>query len=116
MQTVKLVEKRVRNLSLEEVVKLQLMLYCFTQRIHLTPGDYNLLTHVAIYGYDRRNTPSELVTKKKFSHKQSVRNTRNKLLKLNFLVEPKRYEYQINPSLQIESSGDIMIDFKAINR
>lgn len=115
MQKTKLVEKRVRFASLEPVVKLQFILYCFAKDIHLTPGDYNLLTHIAIHGYDRKNTPGDLVSSRVFLHKQSVRNTRNKLLKQGFLVEPRKYDYRINPDLQIESVGIIMIDFKAIN-
>lgn len=115
MEKVKRKETRVKFTSLEEIVRLQFILYCFSKGIHLTPGDYSLLTHIAINGYDRKTTPGELVEAKKFKHTQSVRNTRNKLLKENFLIEPRRWEYFINPELQIESSGHVMIDFKAIN-
>lgn len=112
---IKLVEKRVRFSSLEQMVKLQFLLYCFTKDLHLTPGDYSLLTHIALYGYDRKSTPAQLVENKVFLHKQSVRNTRNKLLKQGFLVESPKYKYTVSPEFQIETSSPIMIDFKALN-
>jgi urease accessory protein UreH len=112
---VKLVQKRAKLSSLEDIVKLQLMLYCFTNHIHLSAGDYVLLTHIAIYGYDRTRTPNELVEQRKFLHKQSVRNTRNKLLSKRLLVEPQKRRYTINPEMEIESEGVVMIEFKAIN-
>jgi len=115
METVKKVEKRVKFDSLEKIVHLQLMLYSFTEGIHLSPGDYSLLVHVAIHGYDRRSTPNELVEKRVFLHKQSVRNTRNKLVDKGLLVEGPRHIYKINPDIKLESRGHIMIDLKAIN-
>ena len=112
---VKLVQKKAKLSSLEDIVRLQLMLYCFTNDIHLSSGDYVLLTHVAIYGYDRTRTPNELVEKKKFLHKQSVRNTRKKLLNKGLLIEPQKRKYTINPELEVESTGVVMVEFKAIN-
>lgn len=115
MEKVKLVEKRVKFSSLEQIVKLQFLLHCFAKEIHLTPGDYNLLTYIAINGYNRKTTPGELVESRMFLHKQSVRNSRNKLLKQGFLIEPVKNSCKINPELNIESNGNIMIDFKAIS-
>lgn len=114
-QKIKLVEKKVRFSSLEEIVRLQLILYCFTKDIHLTPGDLSLLTHIAVHGYDRKKTPADLVEQRVFLHKQSVRNTRNKLLKTEFLLEPQKWEYVINPTLELETSGHVMVNFKAVN-
>lgn len=115
MEKIKLVEKRVRFSSTDQIVKLQFLIYCFAKDIHLTPGDYKLLTHIAIYGYDRKLTPSELVEKRMFKHKQSVRNSHGKLLRHGFLVEPTKNTCKINPELQIESQGKIMLDLKAIS-
>jgi hypothetical protein len=113
---VKVVEKRVTFPSLEDMVMLQLILHCFAKDIHLSKGDINLLTHIAIYGYDCKNTPQQLVDKRVFLHKQSVRNTRNKLVQRGLLIEDKKAHYMINPDMNIESHGVIMVDFKAINR
>lgn len=115
MEKVKLVQQRVRFSSLDQIVKLQFIIYCYIKNIHLTPGDYNLLTHIAMYGYDRKGTPEELVKQKKFLHKQSVRNSRNKLLKQGLLVLVDKNRCAIDPALKIESFGPIMIDFKAIS-
>lgn len=112
---VKLVEKRVKFTSLEEIVRLQFVLYSFTNNVHLTPGDYNLLVHVAINGYHRSSTPKELVEKRIFLHAQSVRNTRIKLCGQGLLVKKTKTSYDIDPKLQIERSGHILVDLKAIN-
>lgn len=112
--TVKLVQKRAKFASVEALVRLQLMLYCFTKEVHLTEGDYRLLTHVAIYGYDKFKTPQDLLDKSLFCHKQSVRNTRKKLLESGFLIEKNKH-YFINPEMEIEAQGIIVLEFKAAN-
>ncbi len=94
------------------MVRLQLMLYCFTKDIKLSEGDYNFLVYVAIHGYSKSNTPHELVRKGAFIHPQSVRNTRKRMILAGLLVDKV---FTLNPELQIESSGIIMVDFKAIN-
>lgn len=113
MEKIKLVEKRVRFSSTEQIVRLQFILYCFAKEIHLTPGDYSLLTHVAINGYDRKQTPFDLVKKSTFQHLQSVRNTRNNLVKQGLLLKSKS-GYIINPELCVESGSPLILDFKAI--
>lgn len=112
---IKQIQVRARIDSLEKMVKLQFLIYSFTRDIHLTPGDFSLLTHIAMNGYDRRSTPEDLVSKKVFLHKQSVRNTRNKLVSMGILIEPKKHHFELNPELRIESSGQFLIDFKAVN-
>lgn len=114
MDRVKLVEKRARLSSTKDIVKLQFILHCFANGIHLTEGDYNLLTYIAIHGY-HKTLPSELVEAGIFSHKQSVRNSRLKLLRNGFLLLDNNKRYVVNPDLHIETYDNMLLSFKAIS-
>jgi hypothetical protein len=112
---VTVVKKKAKFTTVEDMVRLQLVLYAFTHHLSFSPGELSLLTHMAIHGYDVSRTPWKLVEEKKFLHPQSVRNARGKLLAMGVIQEPRKNHYQLNPELSIESHGVILVDFKAIN-
>jgi hypothetical protein len=116
MAIVNQVQKRVR-MPKWDVVKFQILTHCYVNRINLSDSDLNCLTLLSF------NEPIELThfcddasseEEPIFKSPQTVRNCINKAEKTNLVVkdEENKKLIRINPSLKIQTTGTILLDYK----
>jgi hypothetical protein len=116
MALVNQVQKRVK-MSKWDVVKFQILVHCYINRITMSESDLNCLTLLSL------NQPIELTEfcyeasseeEPIFKSPQTVRNCINKAEKNSLVIKDpdnKKIIF-INPSLKIQTEGTILLDFK----
>lgn len=115
MSDVKVISKRVKADSIKQVIGNQILFYCYDKDIWLNKSEFDTLLHIAVNGYDKKTTLSEIVNLKVFKSTQCVRNARGKLVKLNLLIEPSKRNFILNPELGIQNKGRVLFETKMIN-
>jgi len=116
MAIVNQVQKRVR-MPKWDVVKFQILTHCYVNRINLSDSDLNCLTLLSFnepielthFCYDASSEEEPI-----FKSPQTVRNCINKAEKTNLVVkdEENKKLIRINPSLKIQTTGTILLDYK----
>jgi len=116
MAIVNQVQKRVR-MPKWDVVKFQILTHCYINRINLSDSDLNCLTLLSFnepielthFCYDASSEEEPI-----FKSPQTVRNCINKAEKTNLVVkvEENKKLIRINPSLKIQTTGTILLDYK----
>lgn len=117
MAIVNQVDKRVR-MSRWDIVKYQLMTYCYLSKISVSESDLDCLTFLAINGESEltqfcNNAYSEKI----FSSTQSVRNCLTKAEKKNLIKKEgkNKKKIYINPDIKVHAEGNILLDFKFLS-
>ena len=116
MALVNQVRKNVR-LQKWDIVKFQIITYCYINKILLSNADLDCLTLLSF------NQPIELSNfcsdasieeDSIFKSAQSVRNSLNKCEKHNIIVRSANNKkvIQLNPLLKIQVKGNILLDYK----
>jgi hypothetical protein len=116
MALVNQVRKNVR-LQKWDIVKFQIITYCYINKILLSNADLDCLTLLSF------NQPIELSNfcsdasieeDSIFKSAQSVRNSLNKSEKHNIIVRSANNKkvIQLNPLLKIQVKGNILLDYK----
>jgi len=100
-----------------DVVKFQILTHCYVNRINLSDSDLNCLTLLSFnepielthFCYDASSEEEPI-----FKSPQTVRNCINKAEKTNLVVkdEENKKLIRINPSLKIQTTGTILLDYK----
>jgi hypothetical protein len=119
MALVNQVQKKVK-LPKWEIVKFQILSHCYINRIAMSESDLNCLTLLSF------NQPIELSNfcldasseeEWIFKSPQTVRNSINKAEKNGLIIkDPKNKKIiKINPKLQIQTEGVILLDFKFLS-
>lgn len=116
MAIVNQVQKRVK-LSKWDLVKYQILTYCYINRIAVSDSDLSCLTLLSFnepieltsFCYDASSEDFLI-----FKTPQTVRNSINKSEKKGLIVkDPKnKKNIMINPNMKIQTQGDILLDFK----
>jgi len=116
MAVVNQVQKRVR-MPKWDIVKFQIVTYCFLNRITINESDLNCLTLLSFnqpiqltdFCYDASSEEGWI-----FKSPQTVRNAINKAEKQNLVVKDSENKKQImlNPNIKIQTEGTILLDFK----
>lgn len=114
MAEANLVSKKVR-MGHRDIIKYQLVTYCFTNQIQLSSNELNCLTLLGAFGEcELSEFCNSTVEEKIFKTSQTVRNFLTKACKLK-LVKKKgtnKKKIFINPVLQVQTKGNIILDFK----
>ena len=115
MAIVKRVQKKV-IMSTKDVIKFQLITHCYLNRITVSNSDLECLTLLSSLGpieishfcYDAADE------QKIFKSPQSVRNSLNKSEKNKLIIKDAKNKKLIllNPSLKIQTSGRVLLDYK----
>lgn len=117
MAKVNQITQKVKIPSLEEMVKLQLLIYCHFKNIRVSDADLNCLAYLAIEG-DQELTQFciKAADKKIFSGAQSVRNCLRKAeIKHLIMKEGKnKKKIYISPDISVITIGNILLDLKYI--
>lgn len=111
--------KREKRMSREAIIKFQILVHCHLNSIHISDNKLECLTLLGAYGWSDLTTFSDDVTTKGlFESNYSARNTINVMEKdLGLIVKDGHYKKRIalNPSIKLQSSGNIMVDIKCIH-
>lgn len=119
MALVNQVQKRV-VMSKNDIIKFQILTHCYINRITMSESDLECLTLLSLLG------PIELShfcyeasdEHKIFKSEQTVRNCINKCEKNNLVSKDpsnKKVVF-IDPTLKVQTEGDILLDFKFLGK
>jgi len=117
MAVVSQVEKKV-VMTNWNVVRFQIVTYCYIYDIQISEADLNCLTYLALEGEQELTTfCSKVYSKKIFSSAQSARNSVTKAEKKKLIVKEGRNKKKIylNPEMKIVASGNILLNFKVLS-
>lgn len=117
MAIVNQVDKRLR-MSNWDIIKFQLLTYCYLYKIQVSDSDLDCLTFLAQEG-DQELTSfcNKAFDKKIFSSIQSVRNCLTKAEKKDLIKKEgkNKKKIYINPSIKIQAEGNILLDYKFLS-
>jgi hypothetical protein len=119
------VDKKV-NMSLEEIIKFQIITYCYIQKITLSESDLSCLTLLglnkkvelsdfcnACCDPENRDKESTISYQKAiFKTPQTVRNCVAKMRNYNIINRDGSKIIELNPDLTIQQEGNILLNFK----
>ena len=116
MALVNQVQKKVK-MPKWDIVKFQILTYCFLNRITINESDLNCLTLLSFnepisltdFCYDASSEEGWI-----FKSPQTVRNAINKAEKQNLVVKDennKKY-IMLNPSIKVQTEGTVLLDYK----
>jgi len=111
------VDKRVK-LDKREVVKYQILTYCFLNGVQVSESDLNCLTELGLLGEDELTSfCSKVAEKNIFKSPQSARNAITKAEKKNLLVKngKNRKTIKLNEVLNVQVNGTVLLDFKFVS-
>jgi len=117
MAIVNQIDKRVK-MSKWDIVKYQILTYCYLNNVSVSEADLNCLTYLALEG-DQELTSfcNKAHDKRIFSSIQSVRNCIAKAEKKRLIKKEgkNRKKIYINPDMNVLSYGNILLDFKFLS-
>lgn len=108
------VEKKDR-LTLLDIVKYQIVTYCYFEKITVSDTAMDCFAHLCINGKTDLNLFCvQMHERNLFASAQVVRNTITKGEDRGLLIKSgnHRKEIEINPALNIQIKGNILLDFK----
>lgn len=116
MATVNQVRKTVR-MDLWNIVRFQIATHCVLKELNVSDSDLNCLTFLALGGEQPLTEFCDAATENKiFGSSQSVRSAVTKAEKKKLLVKNGEYNklIKVNPDLKIQTSGNILLDYKFV--
>ena len=113
MAIVNKVEKRVK-INRDNVIKFQIITYCFMNDIQISTSDLNCLTELAKEeSIDLTNFCENISGQLIFKSPQSCRNAIQKAKRKDLVVKDGK-KVMLNPTMKIQTTGDIFLDFKIL--
>ncbi len=112
-----LVQKKV-VIGRKDVIKYQLLTYCFLEKIQLSNNELECLTHLGLNGESELSTFCKTAVKNNiFKTAQTVRNFLNKASKKKLILKTGDSKKLINltPELKVQTEGNIILDYKIIH-
>jgi hypothetical protein len=110
------VQKRVR-MDIWSITKFQIAVHCHLKNIPASSLDLDCLTYLAMSGERELTEFCEAATKEKiFGSSQSVRNALTKAEKRRLIIKEgkNKKKIYINPELNIQTHGNILLDYKIV--
>lgn len=101
-----------------DVIKYQLITYCYITKIQLSEADLNCLTFLALEGEQELTSFCTKVHEKQiFSSSQSARNSLAKCEKKNLIIKEgkNKKKIYINPDINLVSKGNILLNLKILS-
>lgn len=116
MAKVNLVDKKV-VLSLEELIKFQLITHCYIDKLAVSESELDCLTLLGVMGEtDLTDFCALASTKKIFKTTQTVRNCIARMEKNNLVLKAgkSKKKISINPNIKVQTTGNILLNYKLI--
>ena len=113
---VKKVEKKIRT-SKEEVIKYQILTYCFLNEIQISLSDLLCLTELAKLDTCELTKFCDIISDKKiFKSPQSCRNAITKASKKDLITKSgkNKKNIKLNSKIEIQTKGTILLDYKLL--
>jgi len=110
------VQKRIR-MELWDIVKFQIAMYCHINKIQLSNYDVECISFLALQGNVELTVfCTEAIKQNIFSSTQSVRNALAKIEKKGLIIKTgkSKKRISINPDLNIQVIGNILLEYKVI--
>ena len=107
------IQKKVKLESQFQMVKLQLLLYVFFNKLELSDAELSCATYLAIRGY-RKDFYKEVVDYGIFKSTQTARNCIHKLRKTGIAIKQGK-EWVISPKISLGIDNIILLELKAMN-
>jgi len=107
------------ELTLKEIVNIQIILYCYSNNIIISSSDLECLTILAITGECNLTEFCDYVSDLEiFSSSQSVRNSLNKSENKKLIIKKGKSKktIYINPILKIQAEGNIFLEIKYLRK
>ena len=117
MAQVNIVEKKSR-LSRSDSIKYQLITHCFIHKISLSNADIDILAYLALTGDVELSAFCIKAHEQSiFGSAQTARNSINRSAKHNLITKTGKNKkvISVNPGLQIQSVGNILLDYKFLS-
>ena len=114
MAEANLVTKKVM-MGYNDIIKYQIMTYCFINKIQLSNNEMNCLALLGAYGEcELSEFCNSTVSEKIFKTSQTVRNFLSKACKLNLVKKlgTNKKKILLQEGLKIQTEGNIILDFK----
>jgi hypothetical protein len=109
------VVKKVK-MSSWDIVKFQIMTYCYLEKVIVSESDLECLTFLAIQGeQELTGFCNDCAARKIFSSPQTVRNAITKAEKKGLIrktLSKTKKKIVVNPDMKVTTEGNIMLDFK----
>jgi len=102
-------------LSLLEIIKFQINMHCFINKIRLSPAQMDCLSLLGLYGeINMSDFCNEVVSEKILGNVQTTRNFITKCVKDNLVIRTGLGNklILINPKLELRTSGTILLNLK----
>ena len=111
--------RSVKDMPKKSIIQLQLSVHCHLQGIHISPADLDCLTLLGLNGKVGLTAfCSMLLDEKIFGSIQSSRNAIGRLVRTKNLIIKEgrnRKKISLEPSLKIQSKGNILVDIKCFS-
>lgn len=117
MASVLKVEKKIR-MNRWDIIKFQLLVYCYLRSIHLSSHDLSCLTLLGMTGEQTLEDFCQLTRDNKiFSSNQSARNALAKAEKKFLIIKQghNKKKIHLNPRVGIQTSGNIILDYRIVH-
>lgn len=102
-------------LSLKDVIKFQINMYCFVNKIRLSPAQQDCLSLLGLYGdMNMSDFCNEVVSEEIFGNVQTTRNFITKCVKENLVTRSGlgNKVVSLNKNLEILTEGTILLNLK----
>jgi len=113
MALVNKVDKRVK-VSKDDVIKYQIITYCFLNNIQISKSDLECLTVLAKLKSVELNKFCTIISEKQiFKSPQSCRNAIQKSKKKGLIIKNTK-QIILSPDIQLQVEGNIFLDYKIL--
>lgn len=112
-----LVEKKIQ-MDMYEIIKFQLMTYCYVHNISITDSDLECLTLLGMKDeFDQSEFFDLAIEKGIFKTPQTVRNSLRKAKEYNLISKKGDWKKVVflNPDLGIKNRGNILLNYKVLH-
>src|SRR6218665_2985951 len=97
------------------IIKYQILTHCFLEKISVSDSDLQCLVLLSLRGESELTTfCTEVYNKNIFKSPQTVRNALSKAEKKKLIIKQGKSKKKIiiNPSINIQTKGNILLDYK----
>lgn len=113
-----LVVDKILRLSLHDIIRFQINLYCFDKKIRISPSQLDTLSFLGLYGdINITDFCDQIVNEEVFSNVQTVRNFIGKCVKDGYIIRSGTGNklVSLNKEMKILCTGNILLNLKVVH-
>ena len=108
-----------QDMSREQMIRFQILVYCHLQSIELTRDELKCLTHLGVLGISDLNyLCSDLVTTRIYTSSSSARNAVGRLESKGLVHKDgkNKKKVMLSPDMRVQCDGNIYVEIKCLYR